>query len=55
MKKKGPLLDSDLRTCSFKITDRQEGSQDGAMEDKAEAIKGVSPLSSDDFTHITSW
>lgn len=34
--------------------DRRGGSHDGAMEDKAEAIKGVSPLSSDDFTHITS-
>jgi len=27
----------------------------GAVKDKAEAIKGVSPLSSDDFTHIISW
>ena len=26
----------------------------GAVKDKAEAIKGVSPLSSDDFTHIIS-
>ncbi|KYQ50274.1 hypothetical protein ALC60_10587 [Trachymyrmex zeteki] len=26
----------------------------GAVKDKAEAIKGVSPLSSNDFTHITS-
>lgn len=34
--------------------DRQEGSYDGAVEDKAEAIKGVSPLSSSDFTHITT-
>lgn len=57
----GLFLDTDLRPCSFKISDRtgkgEEGGRgevhDGALEDKAEAIKGVSPLSSNDFTHIT--
>jgi len=45
----------DLRTfVEDNRYDRQRGSYDGAVEDKAEAIKGVSPLSSSDFTHITT-